>query len=181
MSDDIYDTLMSEGHLKTKTLNDNKKILKNKKKILNKVLYRNYQLEDNEKFVTNTNINKDIKNERINKLVDNNNVNSYVVNLKNKFSSELYKYDYIDSNNINSLKCGNFLRLVDLDGNLKWGGMIMKIINKDNLSKLKIQLRNNSNKSWYIKFIKYFVFYKKNEGPSSKFKELFIKAANLND
>ena len=161
MSDDIYDTLMSEGYLKTKTLNENKKILKDKKKILNKVLYRNYKLEDNEKFVTSSNINKDIKNERISKLVDNNNVNSYVVNLKNKFSSELYKYDYIDSNNINSLKCGNFLRLVDLDGNLKWGGMIMKIINKDNLSKLKIQLRNNSNKSWYIKFIKYFVFYKK--------------------
>ena len=56
--------------------------------------------------------------------------------------------------------------------------MIIKLINKNNLSKFQIQLKNKNNNLWKVKFIKYFVFYKQNI-PNGKFRDLFISLANL--
>tara|TARA_Y100000991_G_C21964517_1_gene346138 strand:- start:617 stop:1156 length:540 start_codon:yes stop_codon:yes gene_type:complete len=173
----IYDELLKDGFLKSKKRPKNK--LKDKKsheKILNKVLYRNYEIEDNEKFISNKLYLKEIKNDRIASLCDSD-INDHITFLKNKYVVELNKYEYIDSSNIDNIKCGGFLRMVDFKDNIKWGGMIIKIENKEDVKNIKIQLRNTKNKLWYIKFINYFIFYKKNNGNS--FRDIFISAAKL--
>ena len=66
MDDDIYDKLMKQGFLKREVDHKKNKLAKHEKlkkqKILNKVLYRNYSLEDNEKFVPDVITQKDEKN-----------------------------------------------------------------------------------------------------------------------
>ena len=176
MNDDKYEILLKEGFFdKKKKIN---KEQKKKNKILNKVLYRNYQLNDNEKYISSNSIIKDCKNTKISSLVVGNNILEHIISLKCKFQTELDGFEYIDSNNLSKIKEGGFLRLVDLKENLKWGGMIIKFINKNNLSKFQIQLRNSKNNMWKIKFIKYFVFYKKND-PSAKFRDLFLSFADI--
>ena len=176
MSIDNYEYLLKEGFLEKKKKRNKKD---NKKKILNKVLYRNYEIEENEKFLSSNSINKEIKNTKIsNYVLGTNNIFEHVTNLKCKYQDELNGFDYIDSNNISKIKEGSFIRLIDLKENLKWGGMIIKLINKNNLSKFQIQLKNKNNNLWKVKFIKYFVFYKQNI-PNGKFRDLFISLAKL--
>ena len=176
MNDDKYEILLKEGFFdKKRKIN---KEQKNKEKILNKVLYRNYQLDDNEKYISSNSIIKDCKNTKISSLVVGNNILEHITSLKCKFQTELDGFEYIDSSNLSKIKEGGFLRLVDLKENLKWGGMIIKFINKNNLSKFQIQLRNSKNNMWKIKFIKYFVFYKKND-PGAKFRDLFLSFADI--
>lgn len=173
----IYDELLKDGFLNSKKRTKNE--LKNKKsheKILNKILYRNYEIEDNEKFKSNKIYLNEIKNDKITSLC-NSSIKDHITFLKNKYVVELNKYEYIDSSNIDNIKCGGFLRMVDFNDNIKWGGMIIKIENKEDSKRTKIQLRNTSNKLWYIKFIKYFIFYKKNNGNS--FRDIFISVAKL--
>ena len=121
-----------------------------------------------------------IINAKISNLVTTIDILDHIAGLKCKYQNELDGFEYINSSNLSSIKEGGFLRLVDLKENLKWGGMIIKFINKNNLSKFQIQLRNSKNNMWKIKFIKYFVFYKKND-PGAKFRDLFLSFANLDN
>ena len=82
--------------------------------------------------------------------------------------------------NIEDLKLGGYLRCVDLDENIKWGGIVTKLINKSNLDKLSIELMNTKKQFWKIKFMKYYVFFKKTVTRRDKFRDIFIKKANLN-
>lgn len=181
--DDIYDKLLKQGFLKREVdinkIKNEKKERNKKNKILNKVLYRNYELNEDEKFVPDIITLKEEKNLIIDNLIEDNN-DDYINYLKNKFEIELKYYTYVKPSNISIIKPGGYLRCIDIDENLKWGGTVMKLIDERNLNKFKIQLMNTSNKFWTIKYSKYYVFYKKNITYKDTFRDIFIKKANLN-
>ena len=183
MDDDIYDKLMKQGFLKRAIDNNKNKLAKQeklkKKKISNKVLYRKYILDDNEKFIPDVISQKDEKNMIIENMVEKND-SKYINYLLDKYEIELKDYKYISSDNINEIKLGGYVRCVDLDENLKWGGTVIKLINIDNLSKFKIKLMNCKKNTWSIKYSKFYVFFKKTVSYRDSFKNIFIKKANLN-
>lgn len=179
MEDDIYNKLLLQGVLKREVDIQKKKENKKKDQILNKILYRKIKLNDEDKFIPNIISVRDEKNMVIENLINKKNTN-YIKYLMNKFSIELNNYKYIDCNNIDLIKPGGYLRCIDLDENIKWGGCVIKLINKNNISKLSIQLMNTRQKFWKVKFDKYYVFYKKNVSKRDKFRDIFMKKANLN-
>lgn len=182
MDDDIYDKLMKQGFLKREVDHKKNKLVKQQKlkkqKILNKVLYRNYTLEENEKFVPDVITQKDEKNMIIDNMIHKNDDN-HIKYLLNKYEIELKDYKYISPENISEIKLGGYIRCVDLDENLKWGGTVIKLINFDNLSKFKIKLMNCKKDTWSIKYSKFYVFFKKTVSYRDTFKNIFIKKANL--
>jgi len=183
MDDDIYNKLLTQGFLKREVdIKKNKLIKKEqlkKNKILNKVLYRNYELDEDEKFVPDVISIKDEKNLYIDNIIERDDYN-YINELKDKYEIEFKYYNYVKPDNISMIKPGGYIRCIDTDENLKWGGTVVKLINENNLNKFKIQLMNTSNKFWTIKFNKYYVFYKKNITYKDTFRDIFIKKANLN-
>ena len=183
MDDDIYDKLMKQGFLKREIDHKKNKILKKEKqkkqKILNKVLYRNYNYEENEKFVPDIITKKEEKNIIIENMVDKKN-KDYITYLISKYEIELKDYEYVDSQNIDKIKLGGYVRSIDLNENLKWGGTVIKLINDKNLSKFKIKLMNTNKKTWSVKYSKFYIFYKKTVTSRDTFRNLFIKKANLN-
>ena len=181
--DDIYDKLLTQGFLKREVDVKKNKIIKNeqtkKNKILNKVLYRNYELNEDEKFIPDIISSKDEKNLYIDNMVEPYDYN-YISDLKDKYEIELKYYKYVKSDSISMIKPGGYIRCIDIDENLKWGGTVVKLINENNLNKFKIQLMNTSNNFWTIKFNKYYIFYKNNITYKDTFRDIFIKKANLN-
>ena len=182
MDDDIYNKLIKQGFLKREVDYRKNKLIKDekkkKKKILNKVLYRNYILEDEDKFTPDVISLKEEKYLNIENMIEKKN-NNHILYLKNKFEIELKDYEYIDSENINKIKLGGYVRCVDLDENIKWGGTVINLLNKKNLSKFKIKIINSKKDIWSIKYSKYYVFFKKTVTYRDTFKDIFIKKANL--
>ena len=107
------------------------------------------------------------------------NNNNYILSLQEKYEIELKDYIYIHPSNVNIIKKGGYIRYINIDEEIKWGGAVINIININNLSKLIIQLKNTNDKFWKIKFNKYYVFYKNHVTYRDTFKNLFIKKANL--
>lgn len=182
MDDDIYDKLLKQGFLKREVDYKQKKEFnrqkRNKQKILNKVLYRNFELDDEEKFIPDIITNKDEKLLNIENMIEIED-DSHVKDLMIKYEIELKDYKYINSKNIDDIKLGGYVRYIDLDDNLKWGGTVIKLINKDNLSKFKIKLMNTKKDTWSIKYSKYYVFFKKTVSYRDTFRNIFIKKAHL--
>ena len=183
MDDDIYNKLMKQGFLKKEVDYKKNKLLKKdkqkKQKILNKVLYRNYNYDENEKFIPDIITKKDEKNIIIENMIEKKN-NDYINYLISKFEIELKDYKYIDSKNISEIKLGGYVRSIDLEENLKWGGTVIKLIDIDNLSKFKIKLMNINKNTWNLKYSKFYIFFKKTVSSRDTFRNIFIKKANLN-
>ena len=184
MDDDIYDKLMKQGFLKKEV--DYIKIKKEKQeklkkcKILNKILYNNYYLDDDDKFISTIISKKEEKNLNLDKILEIKNNNDYIEYLLNKYEIELKDYEYVSFKDLDKIKLGGYLRYIDLDENLKWGGIVIKLIKLNNLSKFKIKLMNSKNNIWTIKYFKFYIFFKNTITSRDKFKKLFIKKANLN-
>ena len=106
--------------------------------------------------------------------------NEYINYLITKYEIELKDYKYIDPKNINEIKLGGYVRSIDLEENLKWGGTVIKLIDINNLSKFKIKLMNINKNTWTIKYSKFYIFFKKTVSSRDTFRNIFIKKANLN-
>ena len=183
MDDDIYDKLMKQGFLKKEIDIKKNKILKNeikkKNKILSKVLYRNYNIDNDEKFIPDIISKKEEKNIIIENFIEKKS-NDYIEFLIKKYEIELKDYKYIDPKNIDQIKLGGYIRCVDLEENLKWGGTVIKLINDKKISKFKIKLMNCNKNIWSIKYSKFYIFFKNTVSSRDTFKNIFIKKANLN-
>ena len=88
-------------------------------------------------------------------------LNIIIESFEQKYQEELTDYIFIDYNDLLSkVKLGGYIRYVNLNGELRWGGVLLEI--KDiETSDAKLMLKNTSNKIWQIKFSKNYVFYKK--------------------
>ena len=181
MSDDIYDILLKEGALNREVdLYERKRLRKknrNRLKVMKQILYEDISSDSDSDDYTLT-ANQMLNNSYIDLNINNNN-EDIVSKLKKKYEIELNDYFYINSDNLDKMLVGGYIRYINVNEELKWGGILIKIIDKSKLTRMKLVLKNTNNNYWYMKFKNYFVFYKNNVSKYDKFKDLFITTAHL--
>ena len=95
------------------------------------------------------------------------NYNKRLDDLITQYSSQLEKYNYIIKDEIDSLIIGGYIKYIDINNNLHWGGVLAKIdtdyfyLKKDNE---------------YIKINKFknIIFYRGHRTKNDKFRDIFV-------
>lgn len=181
MTDDIYTKLLKEGFLNREVdLGYRKEIRdkqKNKIKVIKKILYDDVSSDSEDDTLTTNQIENNL-------YIDGNNIktfinDNYINSLAKKYEIELNDYYYINCKNAEKMKLGGYIRYVNINEELKWGGILVKIINKKRFTRMKLVLKNMDGKYWEVKFKNNYFFYKNNVTKYDKFKELFISKAHL--
>ena len=98
-------------------------------------------------------------------------INKYI----KTYSKELDKYDYIETiDDYNKIKLGGYIRYINFNGELKWGGfLIKKDINISN--NFNIMTIANSHKQYIkVSFQNNHIFYKPHTTSTDKLKDIFI-------
>jgi hypothetical protein len=95
------------------------------------------------------------------------NYNKRLDDLIVKYSSQLEKYNYIIKDEINSLIIGGYIKYIDINNNLHWGGVLAKIDSN------YIYLKKDNE---YIKINKFknIIFYRSHRTTNDKYRELFV-------
>ena len=73
---------------------------------------------------------------------------------------------------INSLKKGGYIRYINLNEELKWGGILLKKYKFDDINMML--LCNSNSKNFSISFEKNYIFYKKHTTQADKTRKLFL-------
>jgi len=108
-----------------------------------------------------------------------NKLNKRIEKFEQKYSEELNEYIYIDySDLLSKVKIGGYIRYVNFNNELRWGGILLEIKDIDTRD-AKLMLKNTTNNIWMIKFSKNYVFYKKHTTYNDKLRELFISYAGI--
>ena len=175
--EDIYDILKNNKLIKNEKQykEDIKKRKENikRKKLFNKFTKDDDEIIDSEKFTLT-----DQKNLIIDNLVENKIDLTHIFYLQAKFKKELSEYKYINSNSINELKIGHLVRYVNLNDELKWGGILVKIFNREKVTECTLKLRNKDGNFWDIKFINFYIFFKYRNSKTENFQKLFMSMFN---
>ena len=200
---DIYDFLTDKGVLKKeKDINAKhyqKKIDIERKEKLQKV--RNLTAKNKTKvlviknddsevsdstdddYTTDCQLQKNMDNNRLKELlndIDYSNNQVFISSLFTRYPEELEDYTHINGTNINLMKLGGYIRNITFDGELKFGGILIKI-EKDKLQKMLLFLKNSNNNVWKIRYKNFHIFYKKTVTQADKFRKLFLTATELNN
>ena len=182
MSDDIYTILLSQGLLNRECdLKERKKIRNkeiNRMKVMKKILYKDISSDDDSEDLTMT-ANQVTNSNYVDTIIKPKNNDSYIDNLFKKFEIELNDYFYITEKNLSQMKVGGYIRYITMNEELKWGGILVNIVNKKKLTKMKLVLKNSTNNFWNIKYKNFYIFYKNNVSRHDKFRDLFISKAHL--
>jgi hypothetical protein len=95
------------------------------------------------------------------------NYNKKLDDLIRKYSSQLEKYNYIIKDEIDSLIIGGYIKYIDINNNLNWGGVLAKIDSD------YIYLKKDDE---YIKINKFknIIFYRGHRTKNDKFREIFV-------
>ncbi len=95
------------------------------------------------------------------------NYNKKLDDLITKYSSQLEKYNYIIKDEIDSLIIGGYIKYIDINNNLNWGGVLAKIDSN------YIYLKKDNE---YIKINKFknIIFYRGHRTRNDKYRELFV-------
>lgn len=96
-----------------------------------------------------------------------------------KFSVELEKYNYIAASDLNKMKLGGYVRYINFNNEIRWGGILIKIYTVDDLNYMT--LLSSSMKRFNICFERNYIFYKKHTTSSDKMRELFISYLTKED
>ena len=105
----------------------------------------------------------------------NNKINNYLEIYKN----ELQDYKYVNSlEELYDLKSAGYIRYINLNGELKFGGILIKVFeseNKDEFNKKNLILLQNSNSNkWVISYERNYIFYKNQTKKGDNLRNLFI-------
>lgn len=95
------------------------------------------------------------------------NYNNRIDMLIKKYSPQLEQYNYIMKDEINTLIIGGYIKYIDINNNLNWGGVLAKIDND------YIYLKKDNE---YIKINKFknIIFYRNHRTRNDKYRELFV-------
>jgi hypothetical protein len=93
--------------------------------------------------------------------------NKRIDELITKYSSQLEKYNYIIKDEIDSLIIGGYIKYIDVNNDLHWGGTLTKI------DEYFIYLKKQNE---YIKINKFknIIFYRNHRTRNDKFREIFV-------
>ena len=182
MTDDIYNILLKQGFLNRESDLEKRKQFrlkeKNRLRIMKKILYKDISSDEEDEDLTLT-ATQICNNTFVDANINNKDNSDHITYLKQKYDIELNEYNYINNNNYDKMKVGGYIRYVDMNDELKWGGILVKIISKKKLSRMKLVLKNSNNNYWNIKYKNFYIFYRNNVSKYDKFKELFISKAHL--
>ena len=92
---------------------------------------------------------------------------------KKKYKKELEDYEFVyNSEEFYQLKIGGYIRYINLNNKLKWGGILLKVFKQEDRNLMVI---GNSNfKRLVVSFDKNYVFYKSHKTASDINRKLFI-------
>jgi hypothetical protein len=95
------------------------------------------------------------------------NYNKKLDDLTTKYRSQLEKYNYIIKDEIDSLIIGGYIKYIDINNDLHWGGVLGKIDSN------YIYLKKDNE---YIKINKFknIIFYRTHRTRNDKFREIFV-------
>lgn len=126
-------------------------------------------------------LNKSIREKQIDLFVDNiksqeeyeeenkKNITKYL----NIFKDELEEYIFVkDINKFTSLQLGGYIRYINLNEELKWGGILLKKFKFNDINMMV--LCNSYGKNFKVSFEKNIIFYKKHTTQADKTKKLFL-------
>jgi hypothetical protein len=94
----------------------------------------------------------------------------FIEKISSKFYKELEKYIFVD--NINDIKLGGYIRYVNCDEELKWGGILKKIIVEND--KHYLLLSNKYKQFTRVAFEYNYIFYRSIVTRADKLREIFI-------
>lgn len=172
---DVY-TFLSENNL-IKKEKDIKR--KNMRKKIKKYTTKDNDDDDDEIIIqTESEILKEKKNKKILRY-SNNDIQEHVNYLYKKYNDLLKEYEFIDD--IKNLNCGGYIRYINLNDELRFGGILLKVIENDDIMENKLFVKNTMGNTWYINFKNNYIFFKKHKTKNDKFRNLFIKVALLDN
>jgi hypothetical protein len=94
-------------------------------------------------------------------------INSRINYLIEKYNNQLEKYNYIIKDEIDNLKLGGYIKYINLNDELIWGGALFKI------DRNNIYMKKNNNIIKINKF-KNIIFYKNHITLNDKTREIFL-------
>ena len=129
----------------------------------------NSRLKEIDNFVNS------IKTEEEHQIEIKNKFNEY----KNKFKEELDGYvEILNLEDLYSLKSAGYIRYINLKGEIRYGGILIKIFkteSEDEFNKKNLLLLKNSHgKKWSISWEKNFIFYKYQTKKGDNLRNIFI-------
>mgnify|MGYP001134439215 CR=1 FL=1 len=136
----------------------------------------NSRLKEIDNFVNSIKTEEEHQNELINKF------NEY----KKKFKEELDGYvEILDLEEIYSLKPAGYIRYVNIEGEIRYGGILIKVFkteNEDEFNKKNMLLLKNSNgEKMSISWEKNSIFYKQQTKKGDNIRNLFISLLDGKD
>jgi hypothetical protein len=110
-------------------------------------------------------------------------INVKIIKWVEKYKKELDDYEFVyNLDELYQKKIGGYIRYFNLNDELKWGGILLKIF-KDNDRNLMV-LGNSDFKRFVVSFEKNYIFYKKHKTSSDNLRKIFIsflENSNIND
>jgi hypothetical protein len=104
-------------------------------------------------------------------------MDNFLTEYYNIHKDKLENYIYINHDNLDIIKTGGKIKYIDLNGNLKYGGILIKNINTELYTTYQFLLKN-SNKFYALSYSKNYIFY---EFPIEKKKKRDIFAELLTE
>lgn len=84
----------------------------------------------------------------------------YVCKLLKKYKSELEDFTYISCNSLSKLKLGGTLRYVNVNGDIRYGGLLVGMKGDESFETMKFLIRKLSGKFMEISFEKNYIFFR---------------------
>lgn len=85
-------------------------------------------------------------------------MDDFVLECYNNNKSELDGFTYINHDNLYLIKIGGIIKYFNLNGELKYGGIVIKILDTDRYTTLKFLLRVGKN-YYSLSYTKNYIFY----------------------
>lgn len=108
-----------------------------------------------------------------------NNINSKINYFFNNYKEQLENYTFVKSKEeLYELKLSGYIRYFDLDNNIKFGGILIKVFQTKNdiedKKKNILLLQNSDGIRWSISWENNFIFYKKQTKKGDHLRNIFI-------
>ena len=118
--------------------------------------------------------NKDIINMMFNQEELISNKVKLIESFEKKYGKELEEYTYVGYDDfLFHVRLGCYIRYVNLNGELRWGGILIGIEDLDTRDPL-LKLMNTNKRIWQIRFAKHYVFFKKHKTYNDRLREVFL-------
>ena len=166
--------------MKEKNINEKKKIKMIQSKIYKyKVIKLDQENKEDDLTITTSFDNyNEKKNKKILKYTDTSDEEDYINIIFQKFNNFLVDYTYI-SDDYDNLKLGGYVRYINLNEELRFGGILIAKENEEDIFNTRLVLKNTTNNIWKISLLHNYIFYKSHKTKNDKFKNLFLKVAML--